>query len=76
MAILIYDRFSKPFLGDKSLIRMLYLFNNISAKSWLFKFPLTSDGCSQNHSNLYESYHGVAVSLGFILIILSGTISL
>ena len=34
-----------------------------SNNSFRFKFPLTSDGCDQNFSSLFESYHGVAVSL-------------
>ena len=34
-----------------------------SNNSYRFKFPLTSDGCDQNFSSLFESYHGVAVSL-------------
>jgi hypothetical protein len=30
-----------------------------------FKFPLTSDGCQSGLSSLYETYHGVAVSIGY-----------
>ena len=33
--------------------------------SYRFKYPLTSDGCEQNLSSLYESYHGVSVSVGY-----------
>lgn len=33
--------------------------------SFHFKFPLTSDGCEQNFSTLYESYHGVTVSVQY-----------
>lgn len=30
-----------------------------------FKFPLTSDGCDSGSSCLYETYHGVSVSIGY-----------
>ena len=30
-----------------------------------FKFPLTSEHCQQNYSNLYESYRGASVSLHY-----------
>ena len=33
--------------------------------SYRFKYPVTSDGCEQNLSSLYESYHGVSVSVGY-----------
>ena len=36
-----------------------------SNNSFRFKYPLTSDGCEQNLTSLYESYHGVSVSLGY-----------
>lgn len=36
-----------------------------SNNSFRFKFSLTSDGCSQPSDKLYETYHGVAVSLGY-----------
>ena len=36
-----------------------------SNNSFRFKFPLTSDGCAQPSDKLYETYHGVSVSLGY-----------
>jgi len=33
--------------------------------SYRFKYPLTSDGCEENLTSLYESYHGVSVSVGY-----------
>ena len=33
--------------------------------SYRFKFPLTSENCEQNYCTLYESYHGVSVSVGY-----------
>ena len=36
-----------------------------SNNSYRFKFPLTSDGSDPSYDCLYESYHGVAVSLGY-----------
>ena len=33
--------------------------------SYRIKFPLTSEGCDQSYDNIYESYHGVAVSVGY-----------
>ena len=51
---------------EKSFNVLTDVYSTLGANnSYRFKFPLTSDGCSQNHSNLYESYHGVAVSLGY-----------
>ena len=33
--------------------------------SFRFKFPLTSDGSDPSYDSLYESYHGVCVSVGY-----------
>ena len=48
----------------KSFKALAEQYSTIGANnSYRFKFPLTSDGCDQNFSSLFESYHGVAVSL-------------
>lgn len=41
-----------------------------SNNSFRFKFPLTSDGCEQNLTSLFEGYHGVSVSLGYDIVAL------
>ena len=33
--------------------------------SFRFKYPLTSEGADQGNNTLYESYHGVSVSVGY-----------
>ena len=51
---------------EKSFNILTDVYSTLGANnSYRFKFPLTSDGCTQGFSNLYESYHGVAVSLGY-----------
>ena len=48
----------------KSFKALAEQYSTIGANNnFRFKFPLTSDGCDQNYSSLFESYHGVAVSL-------------
>ena len=33
--------------------------------SYRFKFPLTSDSCISGFESLYETYHGVSISIGY-----------
>ena len=33
--------------------------------SFRFKYPLTSEGADQGNKTIYESYHGVSVSVGY-----------
>jgi hypothetical protein len=50
----------------KSFNALTDVYSTVGANnSYRFKFPLTSDQCEQNNASLYESYHGVSVSVQY-----------